>query len=97
MYVSITTLHIQPDGIDRIAQSWAAQLEPSLNQLDGLVDLYLLCNVEQTTVLLIAIYTDEAAALAAQSSAMYQQLLGHLTSLVGNQPIVHTGYAVLST
>jgi heme-degrading monooxygenase HmoA len=97
MYVSINTLHIQPDGIDRIAQCWAAQVESSLNQLDGLIDLYLLCNVEQATVLLVTIYTDEAAALAAQSSAAYQQPLGHLAARSGNQPIVYTGYAVLST
>lgn len=97
MYVSITTLHIQPAGIDRIAHCWAAQLEPSLNQLDGLIDLYLLCNVEQATVLLVTIYTDEAAALAAQNNAAYQQLLSQLAARLGHQPIVYTGYAVLST
>ncbi len=97
MYANVTTLQIKQGDIAAFTQVWATQLELAINQLSGLVDLYLLVNQATHTVLLIAIYGSKVDALAGQRRDEYQQLVAQLAGLPLIETIVHTGYTIIST
>ena len=97
MYASIHTLHIKPGEAERFVQQWGDFIEPSLNQLAGLMDLYLLFNADLHTALLVTIYASEADTNATQRSVPYQVLLEQLADLLCDETIVSIGYAVIST
>jgi len=97
MYASISTVQIKPEHIATFTQLWHEQIEPVVNQLAALVDLYVLVNAETQTVLVFGVYTSETDALACQASGEYQQLFLQGVDLLCVETMTHTGYTVIST
>ncbi|MFN8491610.1 MAG: hypothetical protein U0350_28690 [Caldilineaceae bacterium] len=73
------------------------RIEPVVNQLSTLMDLYVLVNPETDMVMVFGIYASEADALACQASGEYQQLFLQSVALLCVETITYTGYAVIST
>ncbi len=67
MYATISTAQLQPQGLIAFRQRWCAAIEPALNQIATLVDLYVFVNPEGHTLLVCRIYATEADALRPSS------------------------------
>ncbi|MFN8491628.1 MAG: hypothetical protein U0350_28780 [Caldilineaceae bacterium] len=96
MYAIISTAQLKPECVATFRQRWLDEIEPTINQLPSLVDLYVLVNPETGALLVCGIYANEAAALACQASA-YQQLFRQSIDLLCVETFTHTGYTVIST
>ena len=94
MYASVSTAQIKPNRVATFTQRWREQIEPVVNHLSTLVDLYVLINPETDTLMLVGIYANEADALACQATVEYQQLFLQGIDLFV-ETLTHTGYTVI--
>lgn len=97
MYATVSTVQIQPGQVTAFTQLWAEQIEPTINQISTLIDLYVLVNAETHTQLVVAIYASKADALACQTSPAYQQLFAQMAHMVVIESITTNEYTVIST
>lgn len=97
MYATVSTVQIQPGQVAAFTQLWAEQMEPAINQISTLIDLYVLVNAETHIQLVVAIYASKADARACQTSAAYQQLFAQMAHLVVLESIAYSEYVVIST
>lgn len=97
MYATVSTVQIKAHCITAFRQRWCTVIEPAINQLPALVDLYVLVNPESGTLLVFAIYASEAEALAGHAIGVYQHLLQQSADLVQVETVTHTGYTIIST
>ncbi len=97
MYATISSAQLQPQGLAAFRQRWCTAIEPALNQLPALVDLYVLVNLETNTLLVCCIYASEADALAAQANSADHQWVQQCADLLHIETITHTGYTIMST
>lgn len=97
MYATISTAQLKPQCLVAFRQRWCTAIEPAINQLPALVDLYVLLNPESHTLLVCRIYASEADALAAQASGADQQLFQQSMDLLHSETVTHTGYTIIST
>lgn len=96
MYASVSTVQIKPEYVATFTQRWR-EIEPTVNQLSTLVDLYVLVNPESHMVMVVGIYANEADALACRGSVAYQQLFRQGADLLRVETLTQTGYTVIST
>lgn len=97
MYATISTAQLKPQGLAAFPQRWCTAIEPEINRLPALVDLYVLLNPESHTLLVCRIYASEADALAAGASGADQQWVQQCADLLRPETITHTGYTIIST
>jgi len=97
MYASVSTVQIKPGHIATFTQRWTEQIEPAINQLSALVDLYVFVNHETDTMMSISLYASEAEALTCQMSEAYQQPFAQLAGMLVSETLVQTGHTVIST
>ncbi|MCE7986635.1 MAG: hypothetical protein DYG89_36135 [Caldilinea sp. CFX5] len=97
MYATVSTVHIKAHCVAAFCQRWRTVIEPAINQLPELVDLYLLVNPATETLMVFSIYACEAEALAGQASDVYQELFGQSADLLQVETVTHTGYIIIST
>lgn len=96
MYATVNTMQLKPADVAAFTQQWQEQIEPGVNAIATMVDLYVLVNAERHTVLIVSIYADEATALACEQSLAYQDLFAPLAHLVNLEPVTQLGYTVIS-
>ena len=97
MYATISSAQLQPQDLAAFRQRWCTAIEPALNQLPALVDLYVLVNLETNTLLVCRIYASQADALAAQASGADHHWVPQCADLLRPETITHTGYTIIST
>lgn len=96
MYATVSTMQLKPENVAAFTQQWQEQIEPGVNALATMVDLYVLVNAEHHTVLIVCIYADEATARACEQSPAYQDLFAPLALCVNLATVTQTGYTVIS-
>lgn len=97
MYATISTVQLKLHALAAFRQRWCTAIEPAINQLATLVDLYVLLNPETNTLLVCRIYASEAAAQAAGANGADQQWVQQCADLLSLETITHTGYTIIST
>lgn len=97
MYATVSTVQIKAHCVAAFRQRWCETIEPAINQLPALVDLYVLVNPASGTLLVFSIYASEADALDGHASGVYQQLLQQSADLLHVETVTHTGGIVIST
>ena len=97
MYATISTAQLKPHCLAAFRQRWCTAMEPAINQLPALVDLYVLLNPESGTLLVCRIYASEADALAAGANGADQQWVEQSADLVQVETVTHSGYMIIST
>lgn len=97
MYAIISTVQLKPHCVTAFRRHWRERIEPAINQLPALVDLYALVNPETNTLLIFSIYASAAEALDCRASDVYQELFQQSADLLCVETVTHTGYTIIST
>ncbi|RIK36814.1 MAG: hypothetical protein DCC55_26140 [Chloroflexi bacterium] len=96
MVARITTVQIQPGQVAAFAQLWTTHIEPTVDPLAGLLDLYLLINPKTEHALLLTIHATDADALTCRAGEIYRQLLAQTAGLLVMETLIHNEYVVIS-
>lgn len=97
MYAIISAVQIKPHCVTTLRRQWHEVIEPAINQLPALVDLYVLINQQSDTMLVFSIYASAADALDCRASDVYQELFQQSADLLYVETVTHTGYTIIST
>lgn len=97
MYATISRAQLKPHAQVTFRQRWSMTIEPAINQLPTLVDLYVLLHPETNTLLVCCIYASEADALAPGATGAAQQWVAQCADLLHQETVTHTGYTIIST
>lgn len=97
MYATISSVQLKPHTLTAFRERWSTVIEPQINQLPALVDLYVFLNQEAHTLLVCHIYASAAAAQAAGALGADQPWVEQCADLLHQETIAHTGYTIIST